>query len=82
MGDRPGVSHCQMYLMNDSDSRRDERFCKRGGHWRPANIPMRSEDWFCKHHARKIAEREGVYGIYRIDDQSYVEELPLPKEES
>lgn len=74
------MNHCQMYLMNDSDRRRDERFCKRPGHWRPANIPMMPDEWFCKFHARQIAQREGMYGIYRIDNLMHVEELPLPEE--
>lgn len=51
-------------------------YCDKPAAWRPANIPMRPEEWFCREHAVLIAEREGVYGIYSRDRQDVVEEIP------
>lgn len=59
---------CSMYLDTDE-------FCDRLGVWRPANIPMTSDEWFCKQHAVFLARREGMYGVYHRDRRAFVEEL-------
>jgi hypothetical protein len=61
---------CTMYLTREDD------YCQRTALWRPASIPMNPDWWFCKQHAKQIAQEEGTYGIYRHNGE--VEEVPLP----
>lgn len=61
--------HCAMYLASTDD------YCKRKPAWRPANIAMIANEWFCKPHARDIAVAEGTWGVYRSGER--VEEIPV-----
>lgn len=49
------------YLL-DSDE-----LCRRPALWRPANLPMAKDEWYCRQHAVEIADRVGTYGIYQQD---------------
>ncbi len=57
-----------MYLAREDD------YCQRKALWRPASIPMNPDWWFCKQHAKQIAQEEGTYGVYRQGGE--VEEIP------
>lgn len=68
-GRTPSRRTCSMYLSREDD------YCQRKGLWRPASIPMNPDWWFCKQHAKQIAQEEGTYGVYQHNGE--VEELPM-----